>query len=73
VGIFKIKILEERCKSCGLCIHFCPKKVLDFSSKRNLQGYKVVYAKYPEKCNMCGICYIMCPDVVFIEEGQEWG
>ncbi|PMP66540.1 MAG: tungsten formylmethanofuran dehydrogenase [Thermodesulfobacterium geofontis] len=69
--MFKIKILEERCKSCGLCIYFCPKKVLDLSAKRNIQGYRVVYAKYPEKCNMCGICYLMCPDVVFVEEEQE--
>jgi len=44
------------------------KKVLDFSSKRNSQGYKVVYAKNPEKCNMCGICYLMCPDVVFVKK-----
>jgi 2-oxoglutarate ferredoxin oxidoreductase subunit delta len=64
----KIKILEERCKGCGLCIEFCPKKVLGFSEKRNLQGYRVVgfYAK--EKCNACGICFLMCPELVFVSE-----
>ncbi len=67
----KIKILEERCKSCGLCVAFCPKGVLSISEKRNLQGYKVVYFRYPEKCNFCGICYLMCPEVVIIREEDE--
>lgn len=65
---FSIKILEERCKACGLCIYFCPKNVLDFSEKRNQHGYKVVYPKFPEKCTMCGICFLVCPDVVFVGE-----
>lgn len=64
----KIKILEERCKGCGLCIHFCPKDVLDFSEKRNQQGYKIVYIKNLEKCTLCGLCYLVCPDVVFVKE-----
>jgi 2-oxoglutarate ferredoxin oxidoreductase subunit delta len=42
--------------------------VLDFSDKRNAQGYRVVYAKNPEKCNSCGICYLVCPDIVFVKE-----
>jgi 2-oxoglutarate ferredoxin oxidoreductase subunit delta len=66
----KLRILEERCKGCGLCVEFCPKKVLSFSEKRNLQGYKVVYFKEPERCNACGICYLMCPEVVFVEEEE---
>lgn len=65
---FKIKILEERCKGCGLCIYFCPKDVLDFSEKRNQQGYKIVYIKNLEECTLCGICYLVCPDVVFVRE-----
>ncbi|NPA40505.1 MAG: 4Fe-4S dicluster domain-containing protein [Thermodesulfobacteria bacterium] len=69
--MFKVKIREERCKSCGLCIHFCPKGVLDFSNKRNTHGYKVVYAKNPEACTMCGVCYLVCPDIVFVKEEDE--
>lgn len=64
----KIKLLFERCKGCGLCIEFCPKKIIHFSSRRNLQGYKVVEISDPEKCNHCGICYLMCPEVVFVKE-----
>jgi 2-oxoglutarate ferredoxin oxidoreductase subunit delta len=67
----KIKVNEERCKSCGLCIAFCPKQVLAISDKRNLHGYKVVYFKHSEKCNLCGVCYLMCPDVVFERVGDD--
>ena len=42
--------------------------MLDFSDKRNAQGYRVVYAKNAEKCNSCGICYLVCPDIVFVKE-----
>ncbi|MCS7149984.1 MAG: 4Fe-4S binding protein [Caldimicrobium sp.] len=66
----KIKILEDRCKGCGLCIEFCPKKILALSDKRNLLGYKIVCWKSPENCNHCGICYLMCPEVVFVEDGE---
>nr|WP_268745245.1 MULTISPECIES: 4Fe-4S binding protein [Thermodesulfobacterium] len=66
-----MKIDENRCKACGLCIHFCPKQVLAFSEKRNLQGYKIVYAKNPEACTMCGICYLVCPDIVFTKEDEN--
>ncbi|RUM89715.1 MAG: tungsten formylmethanofuran dehydrogenase [Thermodesulfatator sp.] len=54
----------ERCKGCGLCVHFCPKEVLALSTKRNSQGYRIVGLKAPENCTGCGICYLMCPDVV---------
>lgn len=64
----KIKILEERCKGCGLCIEFCPKRALVLSDRRNLLGYKVVGWNSREKCNQCGICYLMCPEVVFVRE-----
>lgn len=63
-----LKILEDRCKGCGLCIEFCPKRVLNFSGKRNHYGYKVVALSFPEKCTQCGICYLMCPEVVFVVE-----
>jgi len=66
--IFDLKIREERCKGCGLCVYFCPKKVLDLSNKRNSHGYKIVFPKNPEKCNLCGICYIVCPDIVFVKD-----
>lgn len=65
----KVKISEERCKSCGICIRECPRKAIYLSENVNDKGYKVV-AIDDEKCVACGICYYMCPDCVF-EVGVE--
>ncbi len=58
----RIKIIEERCKSCGYCVHFCPQEVLEIGEKINSKGYEFVYAKHPEKCTSCRICAMICPD-----------
>lgn len=58
-----IVINENRCKGCGFCINFCPKKVIGVAEYLNSRGY------YPSKminqleCIGCGICARMCPDV----------
>ena len=58
-------IHPERCKGCGYCIAFCPKKVL-FASKSqiNEKGYAPV-EQAADGCIYCGICYAVCPDYVF--------
>ncbi len=57
-----VKVNEERCKGCGLCIHFCPQDVLEFSEQINRQGYHPVLFAHPEKCTGCTFCALMCPD-----------
>lgn len=54
---------EDRCKSCGLCIEFCPKKCLAITDKINNKGYKIAGLTDESKCTKCGTCAIMCPDV----------
>ncbi len=54
---------ERRCKSCGLCVDVCPKKVLVIGKKINIQGYNPVEQATPENCINCDICGIMCPDM----------
>jgi len=54
---------EERCKGCGLCVAFCPKKVLEISSNVSPKGYFPAYQARPENCIYCSICCTMCPDV----------
>ncbi len=61
----KVTIREERCKACGLCIHYCPKGVLGPSEKFNAKGYHPIEVKHPEKCIGCTICAQVCPDQVF--------
>jgi len=54
----------DSCKGCGLCISFCPRKVLDFSNQINARGVRYAESVNPGNCTGCGICYNMCPDAV---------
>ncbi|MDD5454370.1 MAG: 4Fe-4S binding protein [Candidatus Ratteibacteria bacterium] len=57
-----VKIKEERCKGCQICINFCPKGVLKASQKLNKKGFHTVEVAHEEKCSGCGICFLVCPD-----------
>ncbi len=52
----KITIHKERCKSCGLCVTFCPKKVLAQDENERL------FVENLEVCIACKICEQVCPD-----------
>jgi 2-oxoglutarate ferredoxin oxidoreductase subunit delta len=57
-----VHILEERCKGCGYCIEFCPKKALAFSSKFNQKGYHPPVLIKPDECVNCHYCEVICPE-----------
>lgn len=48
---------KEWCKGCGICIHFCPKKVLEFDKKGKVEAVR------PDDCIACGLCELRCPDL----------
>lgn len=58
----EIKVVAERCKSCGYCIKFCPKGVLEIGAKVNSKGYEYVTPVNMEACVGCMVCGRMCPD-----------
>ena len=58
-----VNIREEKCKSCQLCINFCPRRVLRISKKTNKRGFHPVEVAHGEKCTGCGICFLVCPEV----------
>lgn len=71
--MIKITFLKERCKGCGFCIEFCPKKIISLSDKMNNLGYRYARVKDEdiESCSGCAICALMCPEVLIeVEEVQ---
>jgi len=51
----KIEVVRSWCKSCGICVEFCPKDVLAMED-----GYPVVVDR--DACNRCQLCDVRCPD-----------
>ena len=54
-----VKIIEEKCEGCGVCVNACPFGVLE------LMDGKAVVA-HPEKCRKCGACIRACPNNAII-------
>lgn len=54
-------IHTDNCKACGLCIQFCPKKVLRQGTTINKLGYEAT-EYVGEGCIGCGTCFYSCPE-----------
>jgi 2-oxoglutarate ferredoxin oxidoreductase subunit delta len=59
----KVVVKNDFCKGCGLCIEYCPKKVLQVSSHLNEMGYHYAEADETKKCSGCLVCTLVCPEV----------
>ena len=56
----KLVINKAWCKGCGICVAFCPKKVL------GLKNEKVNIVN--DGCILCGQCELRCPDyAIYVE------
>lgn len=55
-GIYRIELNRAMCKACGLCIAWCPQKVLAADD----QSYPVVAEL--AACVNCKACERHCPD-----------
>ena len=58
----EVRILEDYCKGCGLCVPVCPKKILSLSESVDRRGIHVVQADPDIPCIGCLNCATMCPD-----------
>ena len=60
---FRVQIDADRCKSCMLCVDFCPKDVLEMTTDRlNAKGVTYAESVRPDQCIGCMACALMCPD-----------
>ncbi|MDW7676030.1 MAG: 4Fe-4S binding protein [Bacillota bacterium] len=59
-----LKTIPQWCKGCGICVAFCPVKILALEDEK----VKVVS---PDKCTSCGLCEMRCPDFAIYLEEQE--
>jgi NAD-dependent dihydropyrimidine dehydrogenase PreA subunit len=56
-----VKIKQDECKGCSLCVESCPPKVLELAP--DLNAYGVHPAQYKgDACTGCGICFYCCPE-----------
>jgi 2-oxoglutarate ferredoxin oxidoreductase subunit delta len=57
-----VRINEDRCKGCYLCISVCPKSCLEVGSHLNQRGLNPAVLMRPEDCIACMNCATMCPE-----------
>ena len=62
----RVIINEDWCKSCEICVRFCPRKVFKMG-KFYPQIVNI------EKCTACKLCELLCPDfaITVIKPGEE--
>lgn len=61
---FKVTVNQDWCKSCEICVEFCPKNVF------LMEGFYASAAREGE-CIGCRLCEKLCPDfAIKVEEDK---
>ena len=67
----RVTVDVEICKGCGLCVHACPKKIMEIDRKTlNAKGYNPAVCNDASQCIACAMCGIMCPDSAITVEKE---
>jgi len=64
-GKSKVTVYPDWCKGCGICVEFCPAKVLELSD----QGKATVMRE--DDCIRCGFCELHCPDFAIVVRDKQ--
>jgi len=65
-GRSKITVYPDWCKGCGICVEFCPGRVLELSG----QGKATVVRE--QDCIRCGFCELHCPDFAIVVQDKDF-
>jgi NAD-dependent dihydropyrimidine dehydrogenase PreA subunit len=61
--VVTLKLFEETCNGCGMCIKVCPHDVFELYGKK-------AYIKRRDYCMECGACQLNCPvDAISVNSG----
>jgi len=64
-GKNRVTVYPDWCKGCGICVEFCPGKVLELS----LEGKCIVARE--DDCIRCGFCELHCPDFAIVVSDKD--
>ncbi len=64
-GKTKVTVYPDWCKGCGICVAFCPAKVLELGPDGKAKAVR------EEDCVNCGFCELHCPDFAVSVEPAE--
>ena len=58
-----IKVINEKCVGCGLCVNVCPTSAITLQDKKAIIDL--------DKCTLCGACVSSCKfEAIIIEREQ---
>jgi len=66
--VCEIRINRDWCKGCGICVHFCPKQVLELDREDKALAVRL------DDCICCRMCEMRCPDLaveIMVKEGEN--